>query len=60
MEHSKNANFESESSTITCKNGYTSTEVFMESFGNDDAIRNCEGCPAFDYNCGICTCKKFS
>lgn len=58
MEHTKNAN---NNDSCECKNGYTSSEMFMESFGKDDeSILKCDNCPSFVYTGGICRCSKFN
>jgi hypothetical protein len=46
--------------SCSCRNGYTTTEMFLESFANDDeSVNKCNGCPAFTYTGGIAGCKKF-
>lgn len=56
----KNTEYNIENTSCGCKNGYTE-ETFMESFGKDDAeLKKCASCSAYEYDCGIMTCSKFS
>lgn len=52
-----------EDNSSSCPNGYTSQEVFLESFsGSDDEMRKCNGCPhlTYDPEYGTTTCDKFN
>lgn len=43
-----------------CKNNFADQTMFMESFGDDEATKNCETCGNFVYENGCFTCKKFN
>lgn len=43
-----------------CLNQFTNETMFMESFGNENATKNCEKCPNFVYEDGCLSCKKFN
>ena len=43
-----------------CRNGFTSTNVFLESFGDEDTMSNCTQCQSFKCKGGEYICEKFS
>lgn len=43
-----------------CNNNYKTKEEFFESYGSEDSIDNCEGCPSFVYRNGTVICEKFA
>ncbi len=59
MEQRKNTIF-NDNMDNECRNGYTSSDMYMEAFAkDDDSINNCSNCPSFRYRCGIAFCTKF-
>lgn len=45
---------------MDCKNNYSSTVEFNQSFGKEKDIKNCTQCTYFESENGIYTCKLFN